>query len=88
MNYRFPTLATVLLTNGVGTNWHTVGLAFQGSNIFTYFDGRQLTNVVDNGTFDGQGAYFTGGISADMWTLTTPYTLSVSNVSGGAARGQ
>ena len=45
----FTTLETVALTNGVGTNFHTDGLAFQGSNIFAYFDGSQVTNMVDNG---------------------------------------
>jgi VCBS repeat-containing protein len=74
-------LSQVTLTNGVGTNWHTVGLAFSGSNIFAYFDGNQVTRVTDNGTFDGQPAYTNGGISADMWTQPpTAYTYSVSNV--------
>ena len=80
-DFSYSTLQTVTLTNGVGTIAHTFGLAFQGSNIFAYFDGRQVTNVVDNGSFDGQGAYLSGGISADMWTdPSTAYTLSISNV--------
>jgi len=75
----FTILATAALPNGVGTNWHTVGLAFQGSNIFAYFDGQQVTNAVDDGS-DGSAAYLTGGISADMYTYDVPYFLSVSNV--------
>jgi len=76
----FTTLATLALTNGVGTNLHTLALAFQGSNIFAYFDNKQVTNLLDNGTFDSQGAYLTGGISSDIYTLTVPYTFSFSNV--------
>src|SRR5208283_4423641 len=41
---------------------------------------KPVTNVLDNGTYDGQGAYLGGGISADTFTLTTPWTFSVSNV--------
>ena len=76
----FTTLAALPLPNGVGTSWHTAGLAFQGSNIFCYFDNQQLTNVVDDGSFDGQGTYLGGGISADMYSDETPYIFSVSNV--------
>jgi hypothetical protein len=65
----------------VGTGWHSVGLAFQGSRIFAYFDGKQITNVVDNGSFDGQPAYSAGGIAADMWTQPPVAMLSLSNVS-------
>jgi Bacterial Ig domain/Cadherin-like domain len=73
-------LSQVTLTNEVGTNWHTIGLAFSSSNIFAYFDGKQVTNITDNGTLDGP-AYTNGGICVDMWTENpTAYTLSVSNV--------
>ena len=77
---QYTSLASFLLPNGVGTNWHMIGLAFQGSNIFAYFDNQQVANVVDNGSFDGSGAYLTGGISADMYTDVVPYVLSISNV--------
>ena len=77
----FSLLQQVTLTNGVGTNWHATGLAFQGSNIFAYFDGNQVAKVTDDGSFDGQSAYTSGGISADKWTESTDaYILSVSNI--------
>ena len=66
---------------GVGTNYHNVKLAFQGNNIAAYFDGKLITNLVDNGTFDGQPVYTSGGITAEMYAATpTAYTMSVSNV--------
>jgi hypothetical protein len=65
----------------VGTNWHTVKLAFQGSNVFAYFDGNQITNLVDNGSFDGQPAYASGGVALEVYAATpTAYTMSFSNV--------
>ncbi len=65
----------------VGTNWHSVKLAFQGSNVVAYFDGALVTNLVDNGGFDGQPAYTNGGISIDMYAQSpTAYTFLVSNV--------
>ena len=64
----------------VGTNWHTVKVAFQGSNIFAYFDGNLITNLVDNGTFDGRPAYTNGGITAEVYAASpTAYTMSFSN---------
>ncbi len=64
----------------VGTSWHNVKVAFQGSNVFAYFDGNLITNLVDNGTFDGQPAYTNGGITAEVYAATpTAYTMSFSN---------
>jgi hypothetical protein len=66
---------------GVGTNWHNVELAFQGSNVFAYFDDSQITNLADKGTFDGHAAFTNGGICLDTYTASpTAYTFSVSNV--------
>ena len=66
---------------GIGTNWHTLSLAFQSNNLAAFFDGDLVTNLTDNGSFDGQPAFVSGGISLDMYTLTpTAYTLSASNV--------
>ena len=65
---------------GVGTNWHSVELAFQGSQITVYYDTNQVLSVTDDGSFDGQGAYTNGGISVDMWTEYVTYTMSVDNV--------
>ncbi len=64
----------------VGTNWHNVKVAFLGSNVFAYFDGNLITNLVDNGTFDGQPALMNGGITAEVYAATpTAYTMSFSN---------
>ena len=64
----------------VGTNWHNVKVAFLGSNVFAYFDGNLITNLVDNGTFDGQPAFTHGGITAEVYAATpTAYTMSFSN---------
>ncbi|HMD54107.1 MAG TPA: Ig-like domain-containing protein, partial [Phycisphaerae bacterium] len=66
---------------GMGVNWHTVKLAFQGSNIFAYFDGNLVTNVTDNGSIDGYPAFTQGGIGLNLWTLpAAAYTFSVANV--------
>jgi hypothetical protein len=64
----------------VGTNWHNVKVAFLGSNVFAYFDGNLITNLVDNGTFDGQPALMNGGITAEVYAASpTAYTMSFSN---------
>jgi hypothetical protein len=66
---------------GVGTDWHTVELAFSSNNIFAYFDSNLVTTVTDDGSIDGNPAYTNGGISLSLWTQTPPtYTFSVSNV--------
>jgi hypothetical protein len=63
----------------VGTNWHTVKVAFQGSNVFAYFDGNLITNLVDNG-FGGQPVYTNGGITAEVYAASpTAYTMSFNN---------
>ena len=60
----------------VGTNWHTVKLAFLGNQIAVYFDGNQMISVPDVESVP----YSIGGISVDMWTDATPYTMSVDDV--------
>jgi VCBS repeat-containing protein len=72
-------MALASLTKGVGTNWHTLVLSFQGANITVSYDGSQVISVTDN-NFDGIAPYTTGGITADMATYPTAYTFSVSNV--------
>jgi uncharacterized repeat protein (TIGR01451 family) len=64
----------------VGTNWHTLKLAFQGSNIFAYFDGTLVTNATDDGSLDGQPAYTNGSMGLNLWISTTPYIFSVDNL--------
>jgi len=64
----------------VGTNWHTVKVAFLRTNVFAYFDGNLITNLVDDGTFSGQPAFTNGGITAEVYAATpTAYTMSFSN---------
>ncbi len=60
----------------VGTNWHTLKLAFLGNQIGVYFD----TNLVMSVTDTEAQPYTSGGISADMWTYLTPYNLNFANV--------
>jgi len=80
-NWLAYTAGNLMPLPGVGTNWHNLKLAFQGTAIAAYFDGNLVTNLVDDGSFDGQNAVTNGAISIDMWTQApTVYTLSASNV--------
>ena len=75
------TAETLVALPAVGTNWHTVRLAFQSNTVSAYFDGSLVTNLVDNGSFDGQPAYVAGGIDAELYTQSpTTYNISVDNV--------
>ena len=77
----FSLLGSAVPLPGVGTSWHTVKLAFRGTNILAWFDGNQVANMTDDGSVDNQAAYANGGISLDLWTdSTTAYTFSASNV--------
>jgi len=57
----------------VGTNWHTVKLTFQDQLIMVFYDGVQMISTTD---LEPQPLR-SGGISADVWTDTTPYTMPV-----------
>lgn len=63
----------------VGTGWHTIRMVFQGSSIQVYLDGTLMISTTDTG-FDSRAAYTSGGISVDMWTYTTLYTMQFDNV--------
>jgi len=79
--YPYTLIGKAVTLPGVGVNWHTVKLTFQGSNIFAYFDGNLVTNVTDNGSIDGQPAFTHGGIGLNLWTLPpAAYAFSVDNV--------
>jgi hypothetical protein len=65
---------------GVGTNLHTLALAFQGTNITVSYDGTQKISVTDS-NFGSTAPYTTGGITADVSAYKTAFTLYVSNVS-------
>ncbi len=64
---------------GVGTNWHTVTLSFQGSTITASYDGTQEISVTDN-DFSSMAPLASGGITADEYTYQKPFTFSVANV--------
>lgn len=59
----------------VGTSWHTLELACQGSQLTVYFDGTQVLNATDAEA----APYASGGIGVDLYTAATAFTLSVSN---------
>jgi hypothetical protein len=60
----------------VGTNFHTVKLAFQTNRIAVYFDGVQRMSVADT----EPQPYLSGAVSADMSTYMTPYNMTVDDV--------
>jgi hypothetical protein len=61
---------------GVGTNWHTLQLNVQGNQISASYDGVVVASVTDTES----NPLMTGGISADMYTETSTYTLSFDDV--------
>jgi hypothetical protein len=61
---------------GVGTNWHTLKLTFQDRLITVFYDGAQVISATD---LEPQ-SFPSGGISAEMWTDTTPYNMAVDFV--------
>ena len=61
--------------SSVGTNWHTLTLAFHGTNIFVYFD-----NQLKISTNDPTSPLTNGGIIMDMLPYPSTFTLGVSNV--------
>ena len=65
---------------GVGTGWHTLKLTFIANQIQVYYDSVLMITALDNG-FDNTPAYLSGGISADLWTLTSAFNMSVDDVS-------
>ncbi len=69
----YTVMGQVNLPN-VGNNWHTVQMVFQGTNIVVSYDGTQEISTND------PASYTSGGISAGMYSDSTLYTLSVSNV--------
>ncbi len=61
--------------SSVGTSWHTVTLAFHGTNIDVYFD-----NQLKISTNDPVSPLTSGGIIMDMMPYPSTFTLGVSNV--------
>ncbi len=58
----------------VGASWHTVQMAFQGTNIVVSYDGTR--EIVTN----DPASFTSGGIDAAAYSDSTLYTLSLSNV--------
>ncbi|HEV2435683.1 MAG TPA: YDG domain-containing protein [Verrucomicrobiae bacterium] len=77
--WSYTPMQEVVLTNGVGTSWHSLQLAFQGNQILVNYDGNQVMNVTDNGN-SGIPPYTSGGISADVWASSPSLAMLVSNV--------
>jgi VCBS repeat-containing protein len=60
----------------VGTNFHTLRMDLQGSQINVYFDGVQRIS-----TTDIESTYYTNGsVSLDMWTDSTGYLMVVDDL--------
>ena len=64
----------------VGTDWHTLQMTFTGNRIQVYYDGELLIDITDN-NFDSRAPYLSGGISADWWTWSLPYTITIDDIS-------
>jgi hypothetical protein len=77
----FTVLQQVSLT-GVGTNWHTVKLAMQGNRIAVHYDGNLMLSLTD----PAAQPLVSGGISFDLWTDATPWTLIADDVTVNAVR--
>jgi hypothetical protein len=67
----------------VGTNWHTLKVAFQGNQISVFLDGNQMMSVMDA---EAQ-PLTSGGVSVDMWTETNSYVMNVDDVTVAAPVG-
>lgn len=70
----FSVLQTVSLPE-VGTNWHTLKLAFQGERIGVHFDGQRLISLADPAA-----PFLRGGITTEFWTDTNSYVLTFDDV--------
>jgi hypothetical protein len=58
---------------GVGTTWHTLELSLHGNQVSVSYDSQPMIATTDTGLSNG-------GVSLDMWTSMTPYSMSVSNL--------
>src|SRR5262249_13908644 len=67
----------------VGTNWHTLKVAFQGNQISVFVDGNQMISVTDA---EAQ-PLTSGGVSVDMWTDTSAYVMKVDDITVAAPIG-
>jgi hypothetical protein len=73
-NYTTFTEITHVPLTAVGTNFHTVALAFFTNQIAVYFDGARMITATDSD-------YASGSLSLEMWTDASAYVMSVDDVS-------
>src|SRR5690242_215427 len=64
------------LLPGVGTNWHTLKLAVQGTQISAWYDG----NLVASATDVESNPYITGSVAVGLYRDPSPYTMFVDNL--------
>jgi hypothetical protein len=74
MNIGSPIMQVPLLS--VGTNWHTVKVQYEGTQISVFYDGVQMMRTNDAETTP----YLSGGISLDMWTDSSSYVMHADDV--------
>jgi hypothetical protein len=70
----FAVMQQVSLSD-VGTGSHTLKMTFQGSRILVYYDGTLQVDATDSSS-----PYLSGGISLDMMTYGSKYTMTVDDV--------
>ena len=75
--YQGTNFAFMAQTNvtSVGTNLHTVRLAFTNSNIQVFYDGNPVLNTTDAEA----SPYTNGALSFDMYEDSNPYNISFAN---------
>src|SRR5205085_5922989 len=61
---------------GVGTNYHKLKMALDGNQISIFYD----QNLVMTASDAEAQPYSSGGISLDMWTYITGYTMHADDV--------
>src|SRR5262249_29911783 len=71
----FSAMQQATLTS-VGTNWHTLQMTCTNNQIKVSFDGTQVINATDTEATP----YLTGGLSVDLWTDATGYSMWLDNV--------
>jgi len=59
----------------IGTDWHTLKLAFSGNQIAVYYDGTQVLSVADT-----NAPLLSGGLSLEMYSDYDSDVMSVDNV--------
>lgn len=66
----------------VGTDWHTLKLAFTGNRIEVYYDGDLVIDMMDN-RFGTRQPYQSGRVSVDSWVpsgFSGDYAIAVDDI--------